>query len=49
MKKEYKKPEMNVLSLESDCALLAGSSEDNPYWKAPEEKEGCDTPWWCRE
>ena len=45
--KEYKKPEMSIISYENDCVLLAGSGEDDPYWKPPEEKEGCETPWWC--
>jgi hypothetical protein len=46
-KKKYKKPEMSIISYENDCVLLAGSGEDDPYWKPPEEKEGCETPWWC--
>lgn len=47
--KDYIKPEMTVLSFASDCVLLAGSGEDDdPWWKPPEEKEGYETPWWCR-
>jgi hypothetical protein len=46
MKKEYIKPQLEILDMETGTALLSGSS-DNPYWIPPEEKEGCDTPWWC--
>ena len=46
MKKEYKKPEMNVMSFEHTPQLLSGSGEDQ-WWVPPEEKEGCETPWWC--
>lgn len=42
--KKYEKPTMKVLEMNSP-ELLSGS--DNPYWKGPEEKEGCETPWWC--
>ena len=48
MKKEYLKPEIKTMSFENDRVLLAGSpEEDDPWWVPPEEKEGCETPWWC--
>lgn len=47
MKKEYAKPEMRILSFENDGVLLAGSGEEDQWWVPPEEKEVCDTPWWC--
>ena len=46
MKKEYVKPAMEIMEADMQSTLLAGSS-DNPYWQPPEEKEGCETPWWC--
>ena len=46
MKKEYIKPEINVMSFEPGCQLLAGSGEEQ-WWVPPDEKEGCETPWWC--
>lgn len=46
MKKEYIKPQLEILDMETGTALLAGSGDD-PYWVPPEEKEGCETPWWC--
>ena len=42
--KKYEKPTMKVLEVNRP-ELLSGS--DNSYWKEPEEKEGCETPWWC--
>lgn len=45
--KAYTTPKMSVIDMESEQELLSASGEDNPYWKAPEEKEGCETPWWC--
>lgn len=45
MKKTYTKPKMEVLECERGTNLLSDS--DNPWWKPPEEKEGCETPWWC--
>lgn len=48
MKKEYIKPQMDIISMDAPTTLLVGSgTEDDPYWTPPEEKEGCDTPWWC--
>lgn len=44
-KKEYTKPEMQTISYENEAPLLAGSGD--PYWTPPEDKEGCETPWWC--
>lgn len=39
---------MSVISLGPSCSLLAGSNgDDDPWWIPPEEKEGCETPWWC--
>ena len=46
VRKTYVKPTMEILDLRSNEQLLAGSGY-NPYWIPPEEKEGCDTPWWC--
>ena len=43
MKKEYIKPQLEILDMEAGTALLAGSGDD-PYWVPPEEKEGCETP-----
>jgi len=37
---------MQIVMMEDQTELLAGSG-DNPYWTPPEEKEGCETPWWC--
>lgn len=49
MKKKYTKPTMEIMDMGSTQHLLAGSGEehDNPYWNPPEDKPGCDTPWWC--
>ena len=46
MKKPYSKPNMEIMNMEGHTELLAGSGED-PWWKEPEPKEGCETPWWC--
>ncbi len=46
MRKTYVKPTMEIIDMGSHEQLLAGSG-DNPYWEPPEEKEGCETPWWC--
>ena len=46
VKKGYIKPQLEILDMEAGAALLAGSGDD-PYWVPPEEKEGCETPWWC--
>ena len=47
-KKNYTKPTMEIMDMGSTQSLLAGSSEEhNPYWDPPEDKPGCDTPWWC--
>lgn len=48
MRKTYVKPTMEILDISSNEQLLAGSG-DNQYWIPPEDKEGCDTPWWCRK
>ena len=45
-KKEYTKPEMQTISYENEAPLLAGSGDQ--YWTPPEDKEGCETPWWCQ-
>lgn len=49
MKKKYIKPQMEVVEMQAETKLLAGSGSEpgNPYWDPPEDKEGCDTPWWC--
>ena len=44
--KKYTTPKMEIIDAELQTSLLAGSGED-PYWVPPEEKEGCETPWWC--
>jgi hypothetical protein len=48
-KKKYTKPTMEIMEMGSTQHLLAGSGEEpsNPYWDPPEDKPGCDTPWWC--
>lgn len=47
MKKKYIKPAMEVLSYDTQAALLAGSSDD-PYWVPPDEpEEGCESAWHC--
>lgn len=48
MKKEYIKLEMTVMEFGTGCQLLVGSGENDQWWVPPEEKEGCDTPWWCK-
>lgn len=45
MKKHYVKPAMEIMNMEAEQTLLADSG--NPYWTPPEEKEGCETPYWC--
>ena len=49
MKKKYVKPQLELVEMPAETVLLAGSGSEpgNPYWDPPEEKEGCDTPWWC--
>ena len=47
MKKKYIKPEIEIIEMGSETALLAGSGEENPWWKEPEAEEGCQNPWWC--
>lgn len=47
MKKQYTSPKMQIMDIEHGGNLLSGSPE-NPWWVPPEEKEGCDTPWWCK-
>ena len=46
-KKEYIKPEMEILDMAHNTELLAGSCESNAFWKCPEVEEGCDNAWWC--
>lgn len=53
VKKEYIKPQMDILSMESEVALLSDSCQ-NPHWcgpwKEPEpepEENGCQSSWWC--
>lgn len=56
MKKEYVKPQMEVVNCSSRTKLLSGSgddpyleeSDDNPYWEGPgETPSGCKSNWWC--
>lgn len=48
MKKEYIKPQMEIVAMESGEALLSGSG-DNQWWKEPPEpEEGCESAWWCK-
>jgi len=47
MNKMYVKPEMRIVEGEPQYLLAASGEEDDPWWVPPEEKEGCDTPWWC--
>lgn len=42
MKKSYIKPDMEIVRMPSESALLAGSCESNAFWKGPEPEEGCD-------
>lgn len=44
MKKEYIKPQLEILDMESGTTTLLAGSSDDPYWVPPEEKEGCETP-----
>jgi len=37
--KKYEKPEMKVIEMDFQTALLCGSSNDNPYWN------GCHEGW----
>jgi hypothetical protein len=48
-KKSYVKPNMEIMDMPVECALLAGSGEEgNPYWEGPGEvPEGCQSNWWC--
>ena len=47
MKKQYIKPQMEVIEYGVGAQLLAGSSED-PWWKEPDPpEEGCQSSWWC--
>ena len=47
MRKTYVKPTMEIVDMGSQELLVAGSG-DNPYWEPAEEKEGCETSWWCQ-
>jgi hypothetical protein len=47
MTNEYVKPEMKILEMNSQALLAGSGEEDDPWWVPPEEKEGCETPWWC--
>ena len=47
MKKKYVKPEMEVMTMGMGMQILSASGDQ--WWVPPEEKEGCDTPWWCKE
>ena len=46
-KKSYVKPNMEIMAMPSESALLAGSCESNAFWKCPEPEEGCDNAYWC--
>lgn len=45
MKKIYIKPEIEIIETGVQSKILVDS--ENPWWVPPEEKPGCDTPWWC--
>lgn len=45
MKKEYINPKMEIITMDMSAHILSDS--DNPWWVPPDEKEGCETPWWC--
>lgn len=48
MKRKYIKPSMEILDTEVQSYLLAGSGEENPWWKEPDPpEEGCQSSWWC--
>lgn len=47
MNKMYVKPEIVIVESEPQYLLAGSGEEDDPWWVPPEEKEGCDTPWWC--
>lgn len=39
---------MEILDADVQSQLLAGSSEENPWWKEPDPpEEGCQSSWWC--
>ena len=44
MKHPYVQPKLEVI--ETDAVKVLTDSTD-PWWIPPEEKPGCDTPWWC--
>ena len=48
--KKYITPKMEVIDMGHQTELLSAS--DNSFWRGrweePEEKEGCDTPYWCK-
>lgn len=47
MNKKYEKPDMKIIPMNGPELLASSGEEDDPWWKPPEEKEGCETPWWC--
>lgn len=48
MKRKYIKPSMEILDTGVQSYLLAGSGEENPWWKEPDlPEEGCQSSWWC--
>ena len=48
MKKQYIKPQMETIDYGAGTQLLAGSGEENPWWKEPDPpEEGCQSSWWC--
>lgn len=46
MKQPYIQPKLEVIEI--DAVRVLTDSSENPWWIPPEEKPGCDTPWWCK-
>ena len=39
---------METIDYGAGAQLLAGSGEENPWWKEPDPpEEGCQSSWWC--
>ena len=39
---------MEVIEYGVGAQLLAGSGEENSWWKEPDPpEEGCQSSWWC--